>query len=822
MKYELREYQLHAVKQVLAAIDSAWMLYERLGSPQALSLAAPTGSGKTVMAAAVIEALLHGAPELGVERDPLASILWVTADPALNRQTRLRLSDASSLLTNTQLVEIDDTFDQERFDPGRVYFLNTQKLAKSTGFVKSGSDYSLWQTIERTSAASDRKLLLIIDEAHQGVQRQTDRATIVQRLIDASAKPQAPPVLWGISATPERFRQAVDKSGRTTVINLSVDRDLVRASGLVKDVVELAARAESGPVESTYLRQAISELASSDALWRKYTEANALPHVHPLAVVQVDDEVTDAHLATLVQGARSAWPELAADAFVHTFGERATRVAGVDIPYMSPDVIQRRTHVRIVFTKLALTSGWDCPRAEVMFSERAARDATFIAQTIGRLARTPLAHRIDDDPRLNRVRAYLPRYDETTVEHVIRELVGEGSAPMTAARVTDDFPLVVGNDIHDVLARTPSMSVPGRPVHPVIRARRLARALVHDELEVAAAADLRQQLHAKLDGLAVEHAQAVAALRDDFLTADILIQSIGAGEVATSVEQTLRTDADIRLAFRESRRRIPDGVVEDYRTHLVEQAEAADDDVDVYEIMADVAALVGLDAVPHEMEQFCDRWVDERLATHDAAIRMHSAEVRQRYQQIKGSGATPVPMPLTLPDVVTAVSVQADGTQVRRWNGHAYADSSGRFPATLNSWEEHVLEVEQSRSAFVCWYRNPGNGAASVTAPRLVDGQWRALHPDFVVISRAADGSLVRAIVDPHRHDLDDALWKLRALADYAEENEGEVVRVESVAKIGDAWRKLDLTSRDVRTLVREWTGAAGGLYEHALASDYR
>src|SRR5699024_5527588 len=64
------------------------------------------------------------------------------------------------------------------------------------------------------------------------------------------------------------------------------------------------------------------------------------------------------------------------------------------------------------------TTGWDCPRAEVLVSFQGKDSYTEIAQLIGRLVRTPLAKRIDGgDDRLNEVVAYLPGF---RTEHVVR------------------------------------------------------------------------------------------------------------------------------------------------------------------------------------------------------------------------------------------------------------------------------------------------------------------------------------------------------------------------------------------------------------------
>ncbi len=100
------------------------------GDRSSFALSAITGSGKTVIATAVIEALLFGSTDLDTEPIRGVAFLWITDDPALNRQTRARMLDASELLTPWSLREVDESFPDADLAPGRVYFLNTQKLSK--------------------------------------------------------------------------------------------------------------------------------------------------------------------------------------------------------------------------------------------------------------------------------------------------------------------------------------------------------------------------------------------------------------------------------------------------------------------------------------------------------------------------------------------------------------------------------------------------------------------------------------------------------------------------------------------------------------------
>ena len=79
--------------------------------------------------------------------------------------------------------------------------------------------------------------------------------------------------------------------------------------------------------------------------------------------------------------------------------------------------------MRVLIAKDAISTGWDCPRAEVMVSFRPAKDRTHITQLLGRMVRTPLARRIHGNDRLNMVDCLLPYFDKEGVERVVQALL---------------------------------------------------------------------------------------------------------------------------------------------------------------------------------------------------------------------------------------------------------------------------------------------------------------------------------------------------------------------------------------------------------------
>jgi len=84
MKFTLKDYQDDAVAQVLDRLKKARKRWHEDGEKNAFSLTATTGAGKTVMAAAVFEALFFGSDDYEFEPDPGAVVIWFSDDPSLN------------------------------------------------------------------------------------------------------------------------------------------------------------------------------------------------------------------------------------------------------------------------------------------------------------------------------------------------------------------------------------------------------------------------------------------------------------------------------------------------------------------------------------------------------------------------------------------------------------------------------------------------------------------------------------------------------------------------------------------------------------------
>lgn len=418
------------LRRTAALAQMSWQLY---GQKQIISFTAPTGAGKTIMMANFIESMLCGDDEGMVAAIPESIFIWLSDSPELNEQSKQKLVRYCNKLVISQFKTLDESFRGEKLEPGMVYFLNTQKLGKGSKMVGigDGRDYTIWETIENTIEEYGQNLVLIIDEAHRGAK--VNQTTIMQKFVNGSPKDglSALPFIIGMSATPERFNTLANAS-LSTLNKVVVTPKEVRESGLLKDIVEIHYPEESAINKNLAVLQAAADEWKDKCLhWHDYTEKQHSQNVCPIFLIQVEAGTTGRVSATdldecLREVERRTCETFEKGEVVHAFGEQSTlSVNGLEVPYCEPSAINDDRNIKIVFFKEALSTGWDCPRAEAMMSYRVAKDATYIAQLLGRMIRTPLRMRIEVDESLNYVHLYLPHFDADTVDDVVKNLSEE-------------------------------------------------------------------------------------------------------------------------------------------------------------------------------------------------------------------------------------------------------------------------------------------------------------------------------------------------------------------------------------------------------------
>lgn len=389
MMYDLiGNYQLAAVSKIVTGVKE--LLYS--GNPRTqLIFKSPTGSGKTIMMAKVLEALTDE------KLDSDIVYIWA-ATGELHKQSYNKLK--YQYLPDSELNMLPlEQMGSDALAPNTVLFCNWESLFRTKKkhtddgieiidwdnvFVRIGENGRNLQEVLEKTRREHRKIVLIVDEAHK-----TYLGANSQKLIDEVI---APDLIIEVSATPKITLPAgyYEKNiGRFIEVPL---QDVIE-SGLIKNKTiinhditgEITTASTDEVVISAALRQ-------REILSQKYIENHS--EIRPLILIQIPDSHKDAsadenmrecvenilkkHSITYDNQKLAIW-----------LSDDKTNKSLVD----SPD-----SPVQVLIFKQAIATGWDCPRAQILVMLRDIKSITFEIQTVGRILRMPeLKHYADDD-----------------------------------------------------------------------------------------------------------------------------------------------------------------------------------------------------------------------------------------------------------------------------------------------------------------------------------------------------------------------------------------------------------------------------------------
>lgn len=864
----LRDYQQETVDKLTRSVRRAFEDHQDDGTLTAVGLVAPTAAGKTVIAAALIERLLDGdGPEDANQEGPIPNlvIVWLSDQPALNEQSKTKIELARPALNHRRLVSLAD-YDQRVLAPGLVYFAHNQQFGKGStslhhrivnksGVVSTNDSrtYGVWDMVANTVEDGASNMLLIVDEAHRGLGQEAatsaENKTIAATLIHGGPRTvggtQPPiPVVLGISATVEKFETSMKRAGEANETprdskKVVADIEKVRASGLLKDDIDIPRPTEDQEADQTLLAESVKKFKEVTDRWATYYDethsTNGLPKIDPVMVVQVKPGISNPDIALILNTLESEWDVLKGAAVCHAFDSHSAITVGTGanqrtVRYLAPDAIQEDDQVRVVLFKTALTTGWDCPRAEVMVSLRGSADPTTIAQLIGRMVRTPQAQRIEDgDNELNSVFLSLPLYDRAEVAKVITAVKADADA--TGGLKVFSVPLILNPKIPAQVASllwTIPSSHRKAPKHKTATSRAVALAaqLAREPFNLPAKTDLSARL---VQAMVTEYTTPSKKKLIDDATEDAMLLDVATDRFTDKGKEYLQTvhgsthqvrlkPVDMDKAFKKAAAALPEDVAKQYVEHLTKQ-----DDLDFFEAKARTVAMSKMPDVITAVERAATQQIEDwknaytSLANGLAADRL--AEIVALWSPAGTTFATETIQQPTKPRAATGtVAKDQHGEEIivdlPMFDRHVYSTSAdGLYPVKHgSSWEKDLLDqtLDPSKSpTLVGWYRNPSSGKNALSIQYEQGGEPGLLQPDFLFFHNTQDGLMVD-IIDPHQHSNADTGPKWRALAAYANtaDPSGEWLRnVYGVIKSEDpngaqVLRAINLRDPDVVTLL--------------------
>ena len=809
MKVALFDFQEAALIELRGKLTRNWP-YATVANPHAISFSAPTGAGKTIMMTALFEQLLFGCEDM--EARPDTAVLWVSDMPELNEQTRLKIEGKSDRVRVRQMVTIDSSFDAERLEGGRIYFINTQKLGADKLLTRRGDgrQYSSWETFSNTAKAAPDRLLVVIDEAHRGMK--TARAaqlaqTLMQRFL--LGNPQEGmvkmPLVVGLSATPQRFEALL--AGTThTVHKVYVPVKDVRRSGLLKERVVIDHPESATTAEMSLMEEAAWRWRDMDERWARYCKSEDLPPVYAVLVIQVTDSNGDQPTATDLGSAISMIEEvvgrrLREGELAHTFNDCGDLdEGGRKILRVDASRIEESRNIGVVFFKQNLSTGWDCPRAEVMMSFRSAQDFTYIAQLVGRMVRTPLARRIEHDATLNDVHLLLPRFDEATVQQVINALSNPEDAP--SAEIGSARELVVlsrrpgTEELFEAARALITYRVNAvRAQSPVRRLISLSRALTHDGIDAGAGDDVRERTVSHITNLVTGLRQS--GIWDTLLRTVLSVQMRRLGvdytSGATQPEEAYQISAaaaDVDREFEKAGRLLANGLHMDYWRAYADR--------DALQVKAELLVLSHQADSVRALESWAQGEFDKLYMQYRAAISGQSEVRRQHYDRLRLATAQPQAIEWVLPE---SIGFRRSGSAPVFYK-HLYVEPNGEFRADLGTWETAVLAEELRRTGFVAWLRNVDRQPWSLEIPYDTGGAVRPMFPDLLIVRKDAKAWSFD-ILEPHDPTRADNVSKAVGLAKFAEKHGHlfghiELIRKHQVGGKG-SYLRLDFNNLAIR-----------------------
>ena len=386
---KLKDYQRTAISQLLQFTN----IYLQTPKNETIVFQAPTGSGKTITIARYIQ-------DIAEESDEDLCFLWISIGKGeLHRQSQKSVKREIGEAIECSLLEDEFFGSRDVINKNEVVFVNWEKIRvkdrKTNEFknvlMKDSEKYNFPLILENTRN-NNRKIILIIDESHSS--STTERALEIRDEIispDLTIEMSATPILTGnMNAKVE-----VDP---VDVINEGMIKKEIIINDKISEIIkneEEEKTSELLVLESAYYKQ--------EELKQRYNElfknGECKTKITPLTLIQLPNSSYGE------QKKESVERFLEAKGITTSNGKLAIWLSDEKVNEEADILNALDSKVEYLIFKMAIDTGWDCPRAQVLLKFREVNSIVFEIQTVGRILRMPEAKHYTDEV-LNKAYVY--------------------------------------------------------------------------------------------------------------------------------------------------------------------------------------------------------------------------------------------------------------------------------------------------------------------------------------------------------------------------------------------------------------------------------
>jgi type III restriction enzyme len=364
----LKNYQDEAVN------DLSQKLYKLLKRPSArqnLIFKAPTGSGKTVMMASLLNKFCEELPERYELEKRKAAFIWI-APNKLYIQSYNALKGYFAEMRSIKPIFFEDISDNE-LQPNEVLFVNWESInkEKNTMIKANETNKNLYSFINKAKL-NDTEIIVIIDEEHMFANTKTAKRAneVLQKIY--------PKVEIRVSATP-----TTNSDYRTLVERQDVIAEEMIKEGIILNPALDTILQQGRSLEEILLEQA---LAKREELRQAYESLGV--KINPLLLIQLPNDTSDNNTADDEKYIDVVLQNLEVKYNI-TVNNNKLAVWLSGRKDNIEDIEKPDNMVEVLLFKQAIALGWDCPRAGVLLIFRELKSTTFTIQTVGRILRMP-------------------------------------------------------------------------------------------------------------------------------------------------------------------------------------------------------------------------------------------------------------------------------------------------------------------------------------------------------------------------------------------------------------------------------------------------